>query len=103
MTDAEKAELHGYRQQAVLKTMRLISEEHFCSGWQMGIERRLWRMCFEGETRCFWSGKVDEMTLMSLKQNAESCDTWWHWPAGAGEEQPITLAEAQRLYGSGGA
>lgn len=100
MTDAEQSELRHHRQQAVLDAMSAISEECWCAGWLDGLERSLWLICFEGADREFGMGTVYEQTVTSLRQAAELCDTWWHWPEEAHSELPITLAEAKRLYGS---
>lgn len=96
MTDAEHAELQGYREQHLLKLMRRISEDLYSAGWLTGLERILFRYAFQqlpGGTT------IMPLESMQLRYLATESQCWWHWPDGADEEQKISLDEARRLYG----
>ncbi len=66
----------------VLKTlMSKISEDHFCAGWLVDLEYKLWSMVIDrsAENRDFGFGEVlleqvDVLSELNLKSGG-----WWYW------------------------
>lgn len=96
MIAAEQLELQDYREQQLLRLMREISQDTFSAGWLKGLERILYRAAFCGSEEAVWITSLDSGRLASV---ATLANCWWHRPDYADEEQKISLAQAQVLYG----
>jgi hypothetical protein len=61
---------------ALAALMSEISEEYFCAGWLVGLERSLWPMLSGGD-RSFGLGEVTEREVAELKRLHEKAGGWW--------------------------
>lgn len=83
--------------------MSQVSEDCWCAGWLIGLERSLYRIVFCGASRDFGMGVVSQDDVDKIKALAVESDSWWHWVdhedfLQSGKNR-ISLAEAGRLYG----
>lgn len=76
--------------------MREISEEHWCSGWEGGLEFDLWAIV-QGGSADYGAGEVTEANVQRLHDMAERSGGWWRWEQGTGEVF-VGAEEWTRLY-----
>ena len=84
--------------------MSNISEDYYCAGWLMDLERTLWAMA-EGGDRRFGLGTVTEDEIATLRSLSERAGGWIVWRDRDGTTEGgnwfVTLAEWAEMYGKG--
>lgn len=98
MTDEERAELMGFRRQALLEYMRDISDRCWAAGWQDGLEADLYLIAFEGACPEYGMGEVTVFEQERLRYCATMADCWFSWCNDTKEPMPISLEEAKTRY-----
>jgi hypothetical protein len=93
MTDAERAELHEYRMQDLLRRMGEISRDQWASGWNRGLEHDLYLMAFHGAPPDYGMGVIAASKLAEIKRLAELTQAWW-----VERDNRIALDEAERRF-----
>lgn len=71
-----------------------ISEDGYCAGWMMGVERALWQRAVDGVGRVYGQTEVRLETLQRLRDLAELAGGW---PAGYEATEPTPFDAWQRL------
>lgn len=87
--DADAAELLRH-------LMSEISEDHYCAGWLIGLEFRLWRIVLGGPPK-FGFDDVSPERIADLERLSKKCGGWIVWSEGCGEVF-VPMDEWQRMY-----
>lgn len=95
MTESERAELQGYREQQCRRIIHELADVlHVAGNYPSTLDRTLFQAAF-----CRRISDLTALSVMKLRSAATLANCWWHWPEGASEEQKISLDEARRLHG----
>lgn len=58
--------------------MSNISEDHYCAGWLMGLEYKLWDVLNGGDPQ-FGFGPISPQNIERLRELHERAGGWWMW------------------------
>lgn len=95
-------ELHDYRIDEMLRTMREISEDCWCAGWNSRLEHDLYLRAFKGFTPSYGAGLIAQDDLDKLRRHAELTNSWWMWDDTTHGPKVVPLSEAEKLFGKVG-